>query len=115
MKRWLLLSLLPIALLLLAAGALTLQSSDEAQAGAISSDSAACAAVHTDVDSGALVSSVDGSSLTSSDEALMAAKCYLVGIDVLRGGCGSDDLWILRYLCYDPGKGWYYVNYWYCQ
>jgi hypothetical protein len=112
MKRWLLLSLIPIALLLLAAGALALQSSGEAQAGAISGDSAACAAVHTD----ALVSSVDsaGPSL-SSDEALLAAKCYMVGIDVLRGGCGGDDLWILRYLCYDPAKGWYYVNYWFCQ
>jgi len=112
MKRWLLLSLIPIALLLLAAGVLALQSSGEAQAGAISGDSAACAAVHTD----ALVSSVDsaGPSL-GSDEALLAAKCYMVGIDVLRGGCGSDDLWILRYLCYDPAKGWYYVNYWFCQ
>ena len=44
MKRWLLLSLLPIALLLLAVGALALQSSDEAQAGAISGDSLSCPA-----------------------------------------------------------------------
>jgi len=115
MKRWLLLSLLPIALLLLAVGALALQSSDEAQAGAIPGDSVACAAVHSDVDGGALVSSVDGPSLASSDDALLAARCYLVGIDVIRSGCGSDDLYILRYLCYDPAKGWYYVNYWYCQ
>jgi len=112
MKRWLLLSLLPIALLLLAVGALALQSSDEAQAGTISGDPVACAA---DASAGALVSSVDGPSLASSDDALLAAKCYLVGIDVIRSGCGSDDLYILRYLCYDPAKGWYYVNYWYCQ
>jgi len=115
MKRWLLLSLLPIALLLLAVGALALQSSGEAQAGAISGDSVACAAVHSDVDGGALVSSVDGVSLASSEDALLAAKCYLVGIDRFPGGCGSDDLYVLRYLCYDPGRGWYYTNYWYCQ
>ena len=110
MKRWLLLSLLPIALLLLAAGALALQSSDEAQAGVISGDPVACAA-----DDGALVTSVDGTSSLSSEDALLSAKCYLVGIDIIRGGCGGDDLYILRYLCYDPAKGWYYVNYWYCQ
>lgn len=115
MKRWLLLSLLPIALLLLAVGALALQSSDEAQAGVISGDSAACAAVHTDVDGGALVSSVDGATLSSSDEALLSAKCYMVGVSIFPGGCGSRDLYVLRYLCYDPAKGWYYVNYWYCQ
>ena len=113
MKRWLLLSLLPIALLLLAVGALALQSSDEA--GAVAGDSAACAALHTDVDGGALVSSVDGLSLSSSSDALLAAKCYLVGIDRFIGGCGGDDLYVLRYLCYEPGRGWYYVNYWYCQ
>jgi len=114
MKRWLLLSLLSIALLLLAAGALALQSSSEAEAGVISGDSAACAALHSNVDSGALVSSVDGPSLGSSDEALLAAKCYLVGVSVFPGGCVGDDLYVLRYLCYDPAKGWYYVNYWYC-
>jgi len=100
MKRW-----LPIALLLLAAGALALQSSGETRAGAISGDSVACAALHTDVDGGALVSS----------DALLATKCYLVGFDVLRGGCGCSDLWILRYLCYSPANGWYYRNYWYCD
>ena len=110
MKRWLLLSLLPIALLLLAAGALALHSSSEVQAGAISGDSAACSAVHTD----ALISTVDGSSSVSSDEALLAAKCYMVGITIFEGGCGSDDLYVLRYLCYDS-RGWRYVNYWYCQ
>jgi hypothetical protein len=39
----------------------------------------------------------------------------MVGITIFYGGCGSDDLYVLRYLCYDPAKGWYYVNYWYCQ
>ena len=110
MKRWLLLSLLPIALLLLAVGVLALQSSGEAQAGATSGDPVACAA-----DGGALVTSVDGTSLSSSEDALLAAKCYMVGISIYDGGCGSDDLYVLRYLCYEPGRGWYYVNYWYCQ
>jgi len=110
MKRWLLLSLLPIALLLLAVGALSLHSSDEAQAGSISGDPIACAA-----DDGALVSTVDGTSLTSSEDAMLSARCYLVGIDIVRSGCGSDDLYVLRYLCYDPGRGWYYTNYFYCQ
>jgi hypothetical protein len=112
MKRWLLLLLIPIALLLLAAGALFLQSSGEAQAGAISGESVACAAIHTD----ALVSSVDsaGPSL-GSDEALLAPSCYLARISRFPGGCGNQDLWIMRYLCYEAGgKGWYYVNYWYC-
>jgi len=113
MKRWLLLSLIPIALLLLAAGVLSLQSSGEAQAGAISGDSAACAAVHTN----SLVSSVDsaGPSL-GSGEASLAASCYLAKITVYNppGGCGNQSLWILRYLCYDSNKGWYYASYWYC-
>ena len=115
MKRWLLLVLLPIALLLLAVGALALQSSGEAQAGAISGDSVACAAVHSDVDGGALVTSVDGTSLVSTEDALLSAKCYMVGITIFYGGCGGDDLYVLRYLCYEPARGWYYTNYWYCQ
>ena len=110
MKRWLLLSLLPIVVVLLALGALSLGSSDEAQAGSISGDPVACAA-----DGGALVTAVDGTSLASSESAALSARCYLVRIDVVPSGCGSDDLYILRYLCYDPAKGWYYVNYFYCQ
>ncbi len=111
MKRWLLLSLLPIALLLFAVGALALQSSDEVQAGTISGDPIACSVT----DSGALVTSVDGMALASTDEALLSAKCYMVGIDIFPGGCGGDDLYVLRYLCYQAGRGWYYTNYWYCQ
>jgi len=110
MKRWLLLSLLPIALLLLAVGALAFQSSGEAQAGAISGDPVACAA-----DDGALVTSVEGTSLVSTEDALLSAKCYMVGITIFEGGCGNEDLYVLRYLCYEPGRGWYYTNYWYCQ
>jgi hypothetical protein len=110
-RRWLLLSLLPIALLLLAVGALAFQSSDGAEAGAISGDPVACAA-----DNGALATSVvDGVSLASTEDALLAARCYMVGITIFDGGCGSDDLYVLRYLCYEPGRGWYYTNYWYCQ
>jgi hypothetical protein len=110
MKRWLLLSLLPIALLLLAIGALAFQSSDQAQAGAMSGDPVACAA-----HDGALATSVDGVSLASTEDTLLSAKCYMVGITIFDGGCGNRDLYVLRYLCYDPAKGWYYVNYWYCQ
>jgi len=61
------------------------------------------------------VTSVDGTALASTDEALLSAKCYMVGIDIFPGGCGSDDLYVLRYLCYQAGRGWYYTNYWYCQ
>jgi hypothetical protein len=111
MKRWLLLSLLlPIALVLVAVGVLAFQSSDQAQAGAISGDPVACAA-----EDGSLVTSVDGTSLASTENALASAKCYLVGVTIFDGGCGSDDLYVLRYLCYEVGRGWYYTNYWYCQ
>jgi hypothetical protein len=111
MKRWLLLSLiLPIALVLLAVGVLAFQSSGEAEAGTISGDPVACA-----VDDGALSTSVDGVSLSSTDNALMSAKCYLVGVTIFPGGCGGDDLYVLRYLCWESGRGWYYANYWYCQ
>jgi hypothetical protein len=112
MKRWLLLSLLPIALLLLAVGALSLRSSDEAQAGAISGDPVACSAQDAD---DALVTSVDGVSLASSENAALAANCYFVGFVIFENGCGNEDLWVMRYLCYKPDKGWYYVNYWYCR
>jgi hypothetical protein len=111
MKRCLLLSLLPMGALLLAVAALALHSSDEAQAGTISGDPIACSAT----DGGALVSTVDGVSSSSSQDALLGAKCYFVGITIFPGGCGGDDLYVLRYLCYDPGRGWYYTNYWYCQ
>jgi hypothetical protein len=114
MKRWLLLSLLPVALLLLAAGVLALQSSGEAQGGAARGNSAACAAVHTNVDGGALVSSLDSAGPSLGGGALLAAECYFVGISRLIGGCGWGDLYILRYLCYTPAKGWFYANYSYC-
>jgi len=46
---------------------------------------------------------------------LLAPSCYLARISRFPGGCGNQDLWIMRYLCYEAGgKGWYYVNYWYC-
>ncbi len=110
MKRLLLLSLLPIAFLLLTAGVLTLRSSGEAQATAISGDSAACSAATSD----AMVSSVDsaGPSL-NSDEASLVSSCYFVGISIFDGGCGNQDEWVLRYLC-PYGTGWRYVNYWFC-
>ena len=111
MKRWLLLSLLALAVLLLSVAVISLRSSDEAQAGAVSGDPvASCAA-----DDGALVTSVDGASLTSSANAALAADCYFVALPVFENGCGNQDLWIMRYLCYTPQKGWYYVNYFFCR
>ena len=116
MKRWLVLSPVPIAGLVLAAGVLVARSSGGVEAGVVAGDSAACARAESDVDAGALVSSVSGPPLSSGDQAPLAgAKCYLVGIEMLSRGCGCRDLYILRYLCYDSAKGWRYVNYWYCE
>ena len=89
-----------------------LGASGEVQAGAVSGDPVACAAQDA---GGALVTSVDGTSLTSSDNAALAASCYFVAMPVFEGGCGSQDLWIMRYLCYTKQKGWYYVNYFFCR
>jgi hypothetical protein len=50
-----------------------------------------------------------------------STKCYFVGISRFPDLCGCGDLYVLRYLCYDPARmnnghnGWYYVNYWYCE
>jgi len=120
MKRWLPFALVPIVLLLLSVGVLAVRHAGGAGAEAVPGDSAACGAAQTDLDSRALIAALDASPLSDIAKASLAAKCYLVGIDVLRGGCGSGDLWVLRYLCYDPSRypehnGWYYVNYWYCD
>jgi hypothetical protein len=65
MKRWLLLALLPIALLVLAVGALAAKSSGGAQAGAAPGDSAACpAGAQSDLDRSALIASLDASPLS---------------------------------------------------
>jgi len=60
--------------------------------------------------------SVPGLSTAAEAEEMMAgSQCYLARISHFPGGCGCADLLIMRYLCYEKGgKGWYYVNYWYC-
>jgi hypothetical protein len=111
----LLLLLVPaIVLLAIAGGALLLHSSDRAEAGIIAGDSLSCSA--SDGSGGALVVAPEsaGTSLATTDTASLSEECYFVGISRFVNGCGSKDLWILRYLCYTPGKGWHYVNYAYC-
>ncbi|MCJ7509923.1 MAG: hypothetical protein MUP14_03430 [Dehalococcoidia bacterium] len=121
MKRWLLLALIPIGLLLLAAGALLLQSAGQAEAKIVSGDSLSCSASGGSGD--ALVVGPDsaGTSLETTDTAALSAQCYFVGISILADGCVgpnpwdfNQDLWIMRYLCYRPDRGWYYSNYGYC-
>ncbi len=117
MRIWrvpLLLLVAAIAFLAIAGGALLLQSSDEAEARFISGDSLSCSAVGASGD--ALVVSPDstGTSLTTTDTAALSAQCYFAGITRFPNACGGDDLYVLRYLCYTPEKGWHYINYLYC-
>ena len=117
MKTWrirLLIILAPIAFLMIAAAVLLLQPSGSAQAGVISGDSLSCSDVSTPAD--ALVFAADSAemSLGATSDPALSAQCYFVGISIFENGCGGDDLWILRYLCYSPEKGWYYVNYHWC-
>ena len=117
MRKWrnpLLLLVAVITLLAIAGGALLLQSADEAEARIVSGDSLSCSAVGASGD--ALVVSPDsaGTSLTTTDTAALSAQCYFAGITRFPNGCGSRDLYVLRYLCYTPAKGWHYVNYAYC-
>ncbi len=117
MRKWrnpLLLLVAAITLLAIAGGALLLQSADEAEARIVSGDSLSCSAVGASGD--ALVVSPDsaGTSLTTTDTAALSATCYFAGITRFPNACGGDDLYVLRYLCYTPEKGWHYVNYAYC-
>ncbi|MCJ7509584.1 MAG: hypothetical protein MUP14_01670 [Dehalococcoidia bacterium] len=100
-----------IALLAIAGGALLLQHSGQAEAGIIAGDSLSCPAAG---DALVVAPESAGTSLATTDTAALSAQCYFVGISILEGGCGGEDLWIMRYLCYSPGKGWYYSNYGYC-
>ncbi|KPK47794.1 MAG: hypothetical protein AMJ77_01900 [Dehalococcoidia bacterium SM23_28_2] len=114
MRIWrlpLLLVVAVIALLAIAGGALLLQPSDEAEAKIIPGDSLSCNASGE-----ALVVASDsaGTSLTTTDTAALSATCYFAGITRFPNGCGGDDLYVLRYLCYEPGRGWFYANYMYC-
>lgn len=117
MRKWrnpLLLLVAAITLLAIAGGAFLLQPADEASAGIVSGDSLSCSASGGSDD--ALVVSPDsaGTSLTTTDTAALSATCYFAGITRFPNACGSRDLYVLRYLCYTPEKGWYYVNYAYC-
>jgi hypothetical protein len=114
MKRWLLLSLIPIGVLLLAAGALLLQFADQAEAKIVSGDSLFCPASGGSGDALVVAPDPAGTSLVATDTAALSAECYFVGIAIFRDGCGCSDLWVMRYLCYRPDKGWSYKNYGYC-
>lgn len=113
-RKPLLLLVAAITLLAIAGGVLLLQSSDEAEAGIVSGDSLSCSAMTAPDNS--LVVSPDsaGTSLTTTDTAALSAQCYFAGITRFPNACGGDDLYVLRYLCYTPEKGWHYVNYAYC-
>jgi hypothetical protein len=105
-----------IALLSIAGGALLLQSSDQAEAGVISGDSLSCSAVGAPGDALAVASDSTGTTLVTTDTAATSAECYFAGITRFPNACGPRDLYVLRYLCYDPARGgWYYVNYMYCM
>jgi hypothetical protein len=104
-----------ISVLSIVGGMLLLQSSHQAEAGVISGDSLSCSAVSAPGDALALASDSTGTTLATTDTAAASAQCYFAGITRFPDGCGPRDLYVLRYLCYDPAKGWYYVNYMYCM
>lgn len=62
----------------------------------------------------ALPNSFGGYATQSVDVQLSDPVCYFAGITRFIHGCGSRDLYVLRYLCYTPERGWYYINYYYC-
>lgn len=113
-SKLLLLLVAVIALLAIAGGALLLQHSDQAEAGIIPGDSLSCPASGGSSDALVVAPDSTGTSLTTTDTAALSAECYFVGISRLIGGCGGQDLYILRYLCHTDVKGWYYANYLYC-
>ena len=118
MKIWkmpLLLLVAVITLLAIAGGALLLQSSDEAEAGIVSGNSLSCSAVGASGDALVVASDSTGTALTTTDTAALSAHCYFAGITRFPNACGPQDLYVLRYLCYDPARGWFYVNYMYCM
>ena len=117
MRIWrmsLLLLVAAIALLAIAVGAFLLQASDEAEAGIISGDSLSCSTLGASGDALVVAPDSAGTSLATTDTTDLSATCYFAGITRFPGGCGGQDLYVLRYLCYDPPKGWFYVNYAYC-
>ena len=114
-RKPLLLLVAAITLLAIAGGVLLLQSSDEAEAGIIPGHSLSCNAAGAPGDALVVAPDSAGTSLATTDTAALSAQCYFAGITRFPNGCGSDDLYVLRYLCYDPARGWFYVNYAYCM
>jgi hypothetical protein len=117
MRIWrlpLLLLAVAITLLAIAGGALLLQPSDKAEAKIIPSDSLSCSASGGSGDALVVAPDSAGTSLTSTDTAALSVQCYFAGITRFPNACGSQDLYVLRYLCYDPARGWFYANYMYC-
>jgi hypothetical protein len=114
-RKPLLLLLPAITLLAIAGGALLLQPSDQAEARIIASDSPSCSASGGSGDALVVAPDSAGTSLTTTDTAALSAECYFVGITRFPNACGSQDLYVLRYLCYSSTKGWYYANYLYCM
>ncbi len=119
MRRARLLVLLgPVAFVLIAAALLLLLPSGSAQAGVMSGDSVSCGAAtgdaSTPVDAMVLASDSAETSLGATTDPALSAQCFFVGITIFEDGCGNQDLWVLRYLCYDPVNGWRYVNYHFC-
>ena len=117
MRKWqipLLLLVAAITSLAIAGGALLLQSADQAEARIVSGDSLSCSAVGAPGDSLVVSPDSTGTSLATTDTASLSAQCYFAGISRFINGCVGQDLYILRYLCYTPEKGWHYVNYLFC-
>jgi preprotein translocase subunit SecG len=117
MRRWrtpLLLLVAAITLLAIVGGTLLLQPSGQAEAGIISGDSLSCSASGGSGDALVVAPDSTGTSLATTDTTALSATCYFAGITRFPGGCGGQDLYVLRYLCYDPARGWFYVNYAYC-
>jgi hypothetical protein len=117
MRKWripLLLLVAAITSLAIAGGTLLLQSADQAEARIVPNDSISCTTVGVSGDSLVVSSDSTGTSLTTTDTAGLSAECYFAGITRFIHGCGNQDLYVLRYLCYTPAKGWHYVNYAFC-
>ncbi len=62
----------------------------------------------------ALPNSFGGYATQSVDVQLSEPQCYFAGITRFPNYCGNQDLYVPRYLCYTPEKGWFYINYYYC-
>jgi hypothetical protein len=117
MRKWripLLVLVAAITLLAIAGGTLLSQSADQAEAGIVSSNSLACSASGGSGDALVVAPDSAGTSFTTTDTPALSAECYFAGITRFVNGCGHRDLYVLRYLCYTPERGWYYVNYAYC-